>query len=153
MNTSGDCKVVGGEGSVVRVVGVCGNIDITAPYIHNYRRVIVVSRRRAELNDIAYFKLGKGPLLGKRSDALIADEKIVEVFNARPGRSAVIQRAVKPTESGGKIHDARARVDTLRGEVGTVAAEVVEVVECGVSRKRPAACVFLCKNSVVSFNY
>ena len=55
---------------------------------------------------------------------LYRDQKIIKKFNARPRGRAVVYAFVKPAESGGEVHNARARINTLRGEVCAVAAYI-----------------------------
>lgn len=100
--------------------------------------MIKVARRPAELDYVARFELIKRHLFSERTRAVsVVYEEVVEIFDARPGRRSVVQRLIEPAEGGGEVHNARARVNALRGEVGAISAEFIEVVEFRVSAERP----------------
>lgn len=71
----------------------------------------------ADLNKIAGHCPVERLKAAVRSRAFIRCKKAREVFNACPRRRAVVQRVVVPAIVRGEVHDARARVEDLGGEV------------------------------------
>ena len=143
-------KGIGGEPLLERVVGVRRDENISAGKTHHDGGVVKIARGAPELHNIADFQPIEWYFLGKRAcAAVVAYEKVVEVFHARPRGRSVVDGAIKPTEGGGKVHDARARIDALRGKVGAVAADGVKIVIVGVSSVCPAPGVLHRGNSVI----
>lgn len=129
---------VGIEGFIERVVGVRSNEYAPVFNAYDDGRMIKVARRPAELDDIAHFEFIKRNLFSERTRAVgVVDKEVVEIFDARPRRRSVVQRLIEPAERGGVVHNSRARVNALRGEVGAITAEFIEVVEFRVSSERP----------------
>lgn len=115
-------KAVGGEGFIESVVRVRRNVYLSVCNSYDYGRVVKISRRPAELNDVTDFKLVQGRVFGERTRALVINQKVIQVFDARPGRRSVVSGFVKPAESGGVIHNACACKNALRCKVCTVTA-------------------------------
>ena len=83
------------------VISVSGNERKSVLKTADDPRMIKISRGSAKLYDIAYFQFLQPRFFGKRPDALVLNEKVIKVFYARPGRSAILKRSVIPTENGG----------------------------------------------------
>ena len=73
--------------------------------------------------------------------------KVPKKLHPRPGGRTVIGINVIPAEFRGEIHDASARIQALGREIGTVAADLAEIIEgriagvgpfVGVGHRRPA---------------
>ena len=121
------------------VISVSGNERKSVLKTADNPRMIKISRGSAKLYDIAYFQSLQPCFFGKRPDALILGEKVIKVFHARPGRSAVLERSVIPSENGRKIHDTASRENTLGNKVCAVAAQSVKIVKGRVSSVSPFA--------------
>ena len=67
-----------------------------------------------------------------------AGEVVVEIGNARPRGRFSVGVDIVPAERGRKVHDVRAGIEALAGEVGAVAAEGFVVVIARIAPKRPA---------------
>lgn len=141
---------VGIERFVERVIGVRRNEYAPVFNAYDDGGMIKVARRPAELDYVARFELIERNLFGKRTRAVgVVHEEVVEIFDARPGRRSLVQRLIKPAERGGVVHNARARVNALRGEVGAISAEFIEVVEFRISAERPFSGVGVSGLSVI----
>lgn len=121
------------------VISVSGNERKSVLKTADDPRMIKISRGSAELYDIAYFQSLQPRFFGKRPDALVLNKKVIKVFYARPGRSAVLERSVIPTENWGKIHNAASCENALGNKVCAVAAQSVKIVKGRVSSVSPFA--------------
>lgn len=116
------CEIVGRQRPHECIVGMRGHENLVLPDCHNYGGVVKVARRRAKLYNIADLQSIKWSFLGKRALGLVAEKKIIQVFNASPGGSPVVHISVVPPESRSIIHYARACVNALRCKVRAVAS-------------------------------
>ena len=130
-------------------ISICDSLLAAARRVHHDGRVKEFARAVAQLNYIADLCVERVDYFGERSDALVARQKFVQKLHARPGRRAVVRRYVKPPEYGRIVHDAAARVHALRREVCAVAADIVEIVVCGVAPVRPFSRVRRSRRAVV----
>ncbi len=134
------------------VISVSGNERKSVLKTADDPRMIKISRGSAKLYDIAYFQSLQPRFFGKRPDALVLNKKVIKVFYASPGRSAILKRSVIPTENGGKIHNAASCENALGNKVCAIAAQSVKIVKSRVSSVSPFARIKYRFYAVV-FNY
>lgn len=144
---------VGREGFVIRVVGVRGYRYPAVCIAYDHGRVVKVARRKPELYYIPDFQFFKRRFLCEGTQTLVIDQKVIQIFDARPGRRSVVYRAVVPAESRSKVHYPRAGVNALRGKVCAVAADVLKVIIFGVASERPLSRVRRGCLSVIIYNF
>ena len=134
-------KIVAGEVLVIRRIGVGGDknfIEISwSSHRDDDRAVMKIFLVNYQLTDIPWHDLSWGDFPGEGAGLLVAGEELIEIDDAGPGRSAVVDIQVIPAEGFGKIHYAAARIDTLGGKVGTVSANIGKIIVSGVESIGP----------------
>ena len=107
-------EIVRRQRAVERVVRVCGYKNFSAVNPYDNGRMVEVARRPAELHDVADFQFVKRSFFRERSRALgIVYQKVIEIFDARPGGRSLVYRSIVPAEGGGIIHNLRPSIDAL----------------------------------------
>lgn len=141
------------EGAAVRVVTVRRDQRPSPGKSDDDGGVIEIARLSAQLNEIADFQFFETGFLRKGAGAVVSDEKAIKIFDARPGRGAVVCVDVKPARHGREVHDFCARVQALGGEIGAVAADPAEIVISGIPAERPFPGIFRGGFSVIRENF
>ena len=142
------------ERAVERVVSVRAYKRIVAAKPRHYRGVVKIPRRPSELNEVPEFYVVEIDFFPERTVAvLIADYKIVEVFDARPRRGTLACVYVEPAENRREIHDSASRIQTLRRIVRTISAEIIEIEIPRISPQRPLLSIFYRSYAVVILDY
>lgn len=126
---------------VVGIVRVRRNQRLPAEKSRDDGRMVKIAVGSAQLNDVPDFKIFLFGLLGKRTRAAVARQKFVQILHSRPGSRTVVRVFVEPAHDGRQVHHARTRIDALRGKIGTVSAEAVEIVKSRIACVRPFFCV------------
>ncbi len=121
------------------VISVSGNERKSVLKTADDPRMIEIICGSAQLYDVAEFQTAEGYFFGKRPDALVLNKKVIKVFYASPGRSAILKRSVIPTENGGEIHNAASCENALGNKVCAIAAQSVKIVKGRVSSVSPFA--------------
>lgn len=94
--------------------------------------------REAELNEIAWLQLLQRCRDTERAWVLrLSGLKIEEVLHAGPRRSFVIGVYVVPAKGGRKIHNTGARIETLGGKIGAIAANFLVIIIGRIAAKSP----------------
>ena len=134
-------KIVAGERLVIRRIGVSGYknfIEISWPsHRDDDRAVMKIFLVNYQLTDIPGHDLSWGDFPGEGAGLLVTGEELIEIDDAGPGRSAVVDIQVVPAGGFSIIHYAAARIDTLGGKVGTVSANIGKIIVSGVESIGP----------------
>lgn len=134
-------KIVAGEGLVIRRIGVGGDknfIEISwSSHRDDDRAVMKIFLVNYQLTDIPGHDLSWGDFPGEGAGLLVTGEELIEIDDAGPGRSAVVDIQVVPAGGFSIIHYAAARIDTLGGKVGTVSANIGKIIVSGVESIGP----------------
>lgn len=149
MQTAQTPEGVGIERAAVGVEAVRGDERHAAGKSDDDGGMIKIPRLPSQLYEIADLQIFHLRFFGERTRAAVGNEKPKEKFHARPGGGAVVRVDVKPAGHGGEIHDARAGVQALGGEIGAIAADAAEIVIGGAASERPSAGIGGCRAPIV----
>lgn len=153
MQTAQFFEGVGSDRAAVGVEAVRGDERHAAGKSDDDGGMIKIPRLPSQLYEIADLQIFHLRFFGERTRAAVGNEKPKEKFHARPGGGAVVRIDVKPAGHGGEIHDARAGVQALGGEIGAVAADPAEIVISGIPAERPFPGIFRGGFSVIRENF
>lgn len=129
--------------SVESIICMRANKSVASSEPRNYRRVIEVARRPAELYKVAEFYVVELHFPTERTVAvLVSHNKIIEILDARPRRGAFARVYVVPPQNRRKVHYAASGIQTLRRIVRAVTAEVVEIEIPRIAPERPRLRIF-----------
>ena len=135
-------KIIGAQRPPVGVIGVGGNQGVLqsgwTPDLHHHRSMSKYILIEAELDKVTRLQLtqrGRNPK-GSRARRLTGD-KVKKILHTGPGRGLVVGIPVKPAVDWVEVHHARSGVQALGGKIGTVAADLLVVIEIRISSVGP----------------